>query len=108
MENSNKLLTMRQAYAQLGISSNTFSNLLKTGRIGYIQVNGRKKIPQSELDRFIKESLFYYEPQKTVSAEDMQYLSTSTNVPEYSCRTQTGSLITDEYFNELIKEHKNG
>lgn len=108
MNTSYQLLSVHQAYKALGLSSRTFSYLIETKKIGFIQIKGRKKIPKSELDRYIKDNIYYYEGAlSTVS--DVDYVSAVTpSTGGFQESTATRGIITNDYFNNLIKESSNG
>jgi excisionase family DNA binding protein len=54
-----KLLSISQAASFLGIGKDNLNELMEEGKIGFISVGKRNKIPVSELERFIDENLTY-------------------------------------------------
>lgn len=54
-----KLLSISQAASFLGIGKENLNELMEEGKIGFISVGKRNKIPVSELERFIDDNLTY-------------------------------------------------
>ncbi|MDF1612292.1 helix-turn-helix domain-containing protein [Stygiobacter electus] len=88
------LLTIKDAYNLLGVSRNTFMQLINNGRIRFVQVNKRIKIPLGELERFINDSLCQY---TNITNEDLFYTdSNSTPVPQFN---------SEELFANILEKH---
>lgn len=94
------LISISKAAQLLGIGKTSLANLIAQGKIGFIVVSQRRKIPYSELQRFITESTYYN--------------STITNPPIWSDdksvsdQSKNIELNSTELFDQLKGEILNG
>lgn len=56
-----QLFSKSQAAQYMHIGKEKLSDLIETGKIGVIDLNGSIKIPYIEIERFLKDSLVYNE-----------------------------------------------
>ena len=65
-----RLLSINQARHYLGIRYETLKKLINNGVIGYIEVEGKKKIPYMSLEEYIKQNTKQMPLQETLSVEN--------------------------------------
>lgn len=65
-----RLLSINQARHYLGIRYETLKKLISKGSIGYIEIEGKKKIPYLSLEEYIKQNTKQMPPQETLSVEN--------------------------------------
>ena len=58
-ESNLKLLSINEARKTLGIRYETMRKLIEDGRIGYTEINGKKKVSMLSLFRFIENNTVY-------------------------------------------------
>ena len=58
-ESNLKLLSINEARKTMGIRYETMKKLIEDGRIGYTEINGKKKISMLSLLRFIENNTIY-------------------------------------------------
>jgi excisionase family DNA binding protein len=57
LRSSPRLLTPRQAWTTLGVSKGTFYALLRDGAIASLRIGKARRVPVSEIERFIEARL---------------------------------------------------
>lgn len=74
----NKLHSLSNAARKLGIGKEALYHLISVGKIGVLYIGKRRKIPQSEIQKFIKENTKRYnisiETELTVSDIGIHFL----------------------------------
>lgn len=65
-----RLLSINQARHYLGIRYETLKRLINNGSIGYIEIEGKKKIPYLSLEEYIQQNTKLMPPQETLSVEN--------------------------------------
>lgn len=65
-----RLLSINQARHCLGIRYETLKRLISKGSIGYIEVEGKKKIPYLSIEGYIQQNTKLMPPQETLSVEN--------------------------------------
>ena len=65
-----RLLSINQARHCLGIRYETLKRLISKGSIGYIEIEGKKKIPYLSIEEYIHQNTKQMPPQETLSVEN--------------------------------------
>ena len=65
-----RLLSINQARHYLGIRYETLKKLINNGVIGYIEIEGKKKIPYISLEEYIQQNTKQMPQQETLSVEN--------------------------------------
>lgn len=65
-----RLLSINQARHCLGIRYETLKRLISKGSIGYIEIEGKKKIPYLSIEEYIQQNTKQMPPQETFSVEN--------------------------------------
>jgi len=65
-----RLLSINQARHYLGIRYETLKKLISKGSIGYIEIEGKKKIPYLSLEEYIQKNTKQMLPTETMSVEN--------------------------------------
>lgn len=53
-----KLMTVQQAANVLALSRSTIYNVMERGELAYVKIGRARRIPESEVDRFVTASMF--------------------------------------------------
>ena len=102
-KNELKLFSIHAAARVLCIGRDTLCKLIREGKIGYIEIGRRKKIPHQELIRFQTESLI-----KKVEIKESSALSPMDIEMFFNRRKRPTppSLNGEKILEKIMKKHK--
>ena len=100
--NEKQLLAVSRAAKVLHIGKDTMYKLIADGRIGYIEMGKRKKIPYTELQSFQDRSLTYTKPEPEADhLSDMEI-----NQFLFPDKKSKSSFNANEFISEILKVSK--
>lgn len=107
MEENNelKLYSISAAALNMGISRDTIRELINKGKIGYIPIGNRKKIPHREIVKFQKESIVVENSEnsnKTLSDDEIKAFLTPIK------KGSTKSFSSKSILDNIIRNNCNG
>jgi hypothetical protein len=103
MNNSElKLYSKSEAMKLLSLGKESFNRLISEGYIGVIKINGRDKVPHSELIKFIEENTV-----KKMTSKPKDDINSFINRGRENTPLAK-SIIDNQFFNQLLNEVSNG
>jgi excisionase family DNA binding protein len=107
MEENNelKLYSISAAASNMGISRDTVRELINKGKIGFIPIGNRKKIPHREIVKFQKDSIVIENPKnsnKTLSANEIKAFLSPMK------KGSTKSFSSKSILDNIIRNNCNG
>lgn len=92
-----KLFSKTEAAKRLGIGKEILGKLINEGKIGYIMIKSRIRIPYTEIIKFLEENIFRKE--KSIEPKD-----DVDRFMQHSSKRTKKEIITNEFFNQLKEE----